>query len=108
MKNAQKIADALLQELSDRGQIIEGGWRAYELLAGLKNASEIQRNECRKAFFLGAQHLFVSMLKMLSSGTEPTDSDMERMDKIDLELRVFLENLKSFSYNLDEHRPIRS
>lgn len=89
-----KIADALLQELSDRGQIIEGGWKAYELVSGLKNASEVQRNECRKAFFLGAQHLFSSIIGMLSPDNEPTESDMQRMDKLDAELRKFLKELK--------------
>ena len=90
----QQIAISLLQELSDRGQIIEGGWRAYELLSGLKTASEVQRNECRKAFFLGAQHLFSSVLGMLDPGSEPTDLDLERMTKLDAELRLFLAEMK--------------
>ena len=89
----RQIADALLRELSDRGQIIEGGWRCYELLSGLKNAPEIQRNECRKAFFLGAQHLFGSVLGMLDPGMEPTDLDLERMKKLNAELRAFLKSL---------------
>lgn len=90
----KQLADSLLQELSDRGQIVEGGWKAYELLSGLKNASEIQRNECRKAFFLGAQHLFASIIGFLSPGTEADDLDLERMTKLDAELRAFLGTLK--------------
>lgn len=90
----KKIANALLQELSDRGQIIEGGWRAYASLSGLDKASDVQRTECRKAFFLGAQHLFMSVMGMLSADAEPTELDIERMNKLDKELRSFLATLK--------------
>ncbi len=90
----KEIADALLRECSDRGQIVEGGWKAYEILNGLTKASEVQRNECRKAFFLGAQHVFASMLGMLDPGTEATELDLERMDKLDAELRRFIKELE--------------
>ncbi len=88
------MAEALLRELSDRGQIVEGGWRAYELLGGLKNAPETQRKECRKAWFLGAQHLFSCVLGMLDEDAEPTTQDLERMSKLDAELRKFIEEIK--------------
>jgi len=88
-----QIADALLQELSDRGQIVEGGWRAYELLTGIKDASEVQRTECRKAFFLGTQHTFSCMFRMMDtkSGSEPSDLEMDRMKKLAAELKQFVE-----------------
>lgn len=89
-----EIADNLVRELSDRGQIVEGGWRAYELMTGLNNASDIQRSECRKAFFFGAQHLFATLLGVLEPGAEPTEADMERMDKLDAELKRFMETMK--------------
>ncbi len=95
MIDQKQIADALLRELSDRGQIIEGGWKAYELLTGLKDASEVQRTECRKAYFFGAQHLFASIMGFLEPGTEPTELDLERMDKLDQELRRFVEEIKA-------------
>lgn len=90
---AQQLADNLLRELSDRGQIIEGGWRAYELLT-LRGTSELQRSECRKAFFFGAQHLFASVLGMMDEDKEPTAQDLERMDKLDKELKRFIEEMK--------------
>lgn len=89
----REIADNLMRELSDRGQIIEGGWRAYELLTGLKDAPAIQRHECRKAWYLGAQHLFASILSFLEPGTEETPTDMERMDKLDAELKRFMQEM---------------
>lgn len=93
--NMREIADALLRELSDRGQIIEGGWKAYELLGGLNNTSEVQRTECRKAFFFGAQHLFASVLGMMDPGTEPTETDVERMTKLEAELKKFTNEMKA-------------
>lgn len=89
----KQIADSLLRELSDRGQILEGGWRAYEWLSGLDKTSDVQRRECRKAFFLGAQHLYSCVLGMLDPGAEPTDLDLERMGKLDAELRKFLKEI---------------
>jgi len=67
-KMAREIADALTRECADRGQIIEGGWKAMELLM-LKDASDIQRSEMRKAYFFGAQHLFASIMNILEPGT---------------------------------------
>ena len=92
-KMAREIADALTRECTDRGQIIEGGWKALELLM-LKDASDIQRSEMRKAYFFGAQHLFASIMNILEPGAEPTDLDMERMTKIHEELEKFVEEIK--------------
>jgi len=92
-KMAQDIADALTRECIDRGQIIEGGWKALEILM-LKDASDIQRSEMRKAYFFGAQHLWASIMGILEPGTEPTDLDMERMTKIHVELEKFTEEMK--------------
>lgn len=90
---AQKIADALTRECIDRGQIIEGGWKAMELLM-LKDASDVQRTEMRKAYFFGAQHLWASIMGILEPGSEPTELDMERMNKIHAELEKFTEEMK--------------
>lgn len=90
----QQIADALTRECIDRGQIIEGGWKAMEILM-LKGASKIQRTEMRKAYFFGAQHLFASIMGILEPGDiEPTELDMERMTKINEELEKFVEDMK--------------
>lgn len=58
------------------------------------NASEIQLDEMRKAFFAGAQHLFASIMVVLDLGSEPTDKDMERMNRINDELSQFAEEFK--------------
>ncbi len=90
----QEIADNLTRECVDRGQIIEGGWKAMEILA-LKDASEVQRTEMRKAYFFGAQHLFASIMNILEPGDDATDLDLERMTKISDELDKFVAEIKA-------------
>lgn len=89
----RQIADALNRELADRGQIIEGGWKAFEILS-LQECSELQRTEMRKAYFFGAQHLWATVMNILEPGEEPTELDMERMSKINAELDRFVEEIK--------------
>jgi len=89
----KELADNLTRECIDRGQIIEGGWRALEILM-LQGVSDVQRTEMRKAYFFGAQHLWASIMGILEPGTEPTDLDLERMSKINAELEKFVEEMK--------------
>jgi len=89
----ERIAHAT-KALVDQGKLIEAGWVGYQLMVLPKGASEIQVNECRLAFFAGAQHLFGSIMTVLDAGDEPTDDDMARMDLIDRELEEFLKQFK--------------
>ncbi len=89
----KEMADNLTRECIDRGQIIEGGWRAMEILM-LQGVSDVQRSEMRKAYFFGAQHLWASVMGILEPGDEPTDLDLERMEKIHNELEKFVEEMK--------------
>jgi len=43
----------------------------------------------RKAFFMGAQHLYASIMGILEPGAEPTDKDLDRMGLIHNELEAF-------------------
>jgi hypothetical protein len=83
------LIEAILAEWADKGKILEGGWQAYVATSGLKAAPEIQRREMRKAFMLGAQHLFASVMNILSPDEEPTEQDMKRMSLIHEELEAF-------------------
>lgn len=89
----REIANALNKELADKGKIIEGGWKAYEVLT-LEGTSDIQKSECRKAFFYGAAHLFSSIMNFLEPGLEETEMDLERMDKLHAEISKFMEEMK--------------
>jgi hypothetical protein len=86
----RKLADDLAKKLTDEGKLIEAGWVTYDRLVLSPEAPQIQRDECRMAFFAGAQHLFGSILGILEPGADPTAKDLERMSQIDVELRTFI------------------
>lgn len=87
------VIDKILAEWADKGKIIEGGWVAYVATSGLDTAPELQRKEMRKAYMLGAQHLFASIMGILDPGSEPTAKDLKRMDLIHTELEAFRRSL---------------
>lgn len=89
-KELKALADRLAKHLTDEGKLIEAGWTQYDKLVLSPNAPQIQRDECRLAFFAGAQHLFGSILGILDPGSEPTDKDLERMSQIHAELQAFI------------------
>lgn len=88
----QAVIDKITAEWADKGKIIEGGFAAF-VEVSLKNAPEEQVREMRKAYMLGAQHLFASIMGILDPGTEPTDRDLKRMDLIHEELESFRRSL---------------
>lgn len=71
-----------------------GRWKSYEPLVLSPDAPEVQRSECRIAFFAGAQHLFGSIMGILELEAEPTENDLRRMDAIDRELKAYIEQFK--------------
>jgi hypothetical protein len=87
------VIDKILAEWADKGKIVEGGWVAYVATSGLDTAPELQRKEMRKAYMLGAQHLFASIMGILDPGSEPTAKDLKRMDLIHQELDAFRRSL---------------
>lgn len=88
-----RVIDKILAEWADKGKIVEGGWWAYVATSGLETAPELQRTEMRKAYMLGAQHLFASIMGILDPGAEPTEKDLKRMDLIHRELETFRRSL---------------
>lgn len=90
----RKVHDAVIRKLVDDGKVIEAGWMSMRITL-LRDASQIQIDEMRKAFFAGAQHLFASIMGMLEPGAEPTAKDLERMTQIASELDRFVKELQS-------------
>lgn len=98
----QRLHDAMAQRLTDEGKLIEVGWQAMCMFVIPANAPAVQVSEMRKAFFLGAQHVFASMMAMLEPGDDATELDFKRMDAIHNELEAFRMEVAS------AHRPGRS
>lgn len=84
----------LHQTLIDNGLLIEAGFISLKAMAIPADAPLIQIDEMRHAFFAGAQHLFSSIMLMLDPDIEPTDNDMRRMNNIQKELDLFIENFQ--------------
>jgi hypothetical protein len=82
--------ERLSRELADKGKLIEAGWVGLRIAAVPLDAPAVQLEEMRNAFFAGAQHLFSSIMTVLDPDAEPTEKDLERMDLIDRELKVFI------------------
>jgi hypothetical protein len=90
----RKVIDAVTSSLVDDGKIIEAGWIALRVQSIPDEASAVQLDEMRNAFFAGAQHLFASINSILDPGEEPTEKDIRRMESIASELDRFIEEYK--------------
>ena len=49
----------------------------------------------RKSFFMGAEHVWASIMGILDPGAEPTEKDMRRMSLIHDELEAFRKEVTS-------------
>lgn len=94
IKPTAKLVEELTKSLVDKGLLIESGWVGLSMLTIPPNAPPEQLEMMRGAFYAGAQHLWGTINSVLDEGTEPTPADLRRMEQIDLELRVFLEQFK--------------
>jgi hypothetical protein len=77
------------RRLIAQGKIIEAGWVGLRAVWLPADAPPHQVDDCRSAFFAGAQHLFASIMVGLDEGLDPTDADMDRMSAISTELAAF-------------------
>ena len=81
--------ERLSRELADQGKLIEAGWVGYRLAVMSPDVPPIQLEECKLAFFAGAQHLLTSIMTIMDPGAEPTEADLNKMRLIDAELQKF-------------------
>ena len=85
----RKIHDELMKRFTAEGRLIEAGWRSMLLLVLPKDAPAVQVDEMRKAFFMGAQHLYAALMCIMDADREPTDADLAKMGLIHNELEAF-------------------
>lgn len=88
-KMTRQLAEALTKDASDNGRVIEVGWLAMQLHVIPSDASEVQVNEMRKAFFMGAEHLWASIMTIIDPEATITERDLQRMNLINDELKAF-------------------
>lgn len=80
----------LQNELIEKGLLIDAGWVGFRLAVGWEDAPKQQLEECRNAFFAGAQHLFAAIIGTLDDGDDATPADLRRLDLINSELQAFI------------------
>lgn len=85
------LADQIAKKLIADGRLIEAGFQGFRVMAIHDDAPDIQVTEMRMAFFAGAQHVWGTIMNVLDPGDDPTPADLIRMDKIDAELRNFID-----------------
>jgi len=95
MSDSRQFLIELSRRLADEGKLLEAGWMSYRAMVLDPKAPPLQLEECRIAFFAGAQHLFGSVMTVLDPGEEPTDADMKRMSLINVELEKFIADFKA-------------
>ena len=82
----KNLTDVLIAE----GKLVEAGFVGLKVLVMAPNASQTQIDEMRMAFFVGAQHMFASMMAMLDPGGKPTETELVKMNMIYKELQTFV------------------
>ena len=88
------LVRATVRAMVDQGRLIEAGWLSLCIMV-FPDASRGQQEQMRDVFFAGAQHVFASVVGMLSDDSEEiTESDLRRMDKVHEELNRFIEDFK--------------
>lgn len=90
----RSITDQLIHDLMDKGLIIEAGWLSFRAVCVSVDAGADQIKDMRISFFAGAHNLFHSLLIGLAEDAEPTEEDMQKMNKIHKELDDFMTELK--------------
>lgn len=76
-------------------KLIAEAWRDFEIQVIPLNAPEIQRTECRRAFYAGAIAMFGGIVNMLEPGQEATEADLKKMDAIQAEINQYSGDLKA-------------
>ena len=88
------LAERLTKEMADQGRLIEAGWVGLKVLTLNKETPQSVEDELHMAFMAGAQHLFSSIMTILSPGEEITDKDLKVMDLISQELDAYSAELQ--------------
>ena len=64
-------------------------WQSYADRVLPRNASWVQRQETRRAFYAGAHALFVGIVNGLTEGPEPQEEDLRALDDLRDEFEAF-------------------
>lgn len=83
---SQRIHDMLAKGLLDNQLLVKGGFALFRAQIIPVDAGQVQVDECRIAFYAGAQHVLACIMAGLDEGIEPTEDDLKRMEYLEAEL----------------------
>jgi hypothetical protein len=86
---------AFLRALDAQGRVIEGGWLALKALWLDPASPPDQVKDLRWAYMAGAEHLFTSIMVIMDDYIEPTEADLQRVDRIASELEAFRQEMQA-------------
>ena len=92
MTRFEEAIDRLLREQTDQTNVLETLWLLFAHHVKIPPGG-VQWIESRRCFFAGAMTLFECLMRIPESGTEPTDADLVRMERIAEELARHREDL---------------
>jgi len=78
-------------------KIIEEAWDEFKKSIPV-NAHPRQFTDMRNAFYAGSMCMFSAMTSGLSEGEEAQESDFQRLDALEEELRAWIVDLKMLEY----------
>jgi hypothetical protein len=90
----QEAVTHFTKKLVDDGKLIEAGFVAFRKFVMSPKAPPIQVSEMQLAFMAGADHLFSCIMTFLDPDSEPTETDLDRMDKLSEELKRWRGQIK--------------
>jgi hypothetical protein len=95
-ERVHKVVEMITDKYASEGKLVEMGW--VSLLMILENSGplpEHQREDMRMAFMAGAQHIFASIMSIISKESdEATPEDEMKLTLIHNELTVFGREMK--------------
>jgi hypothetical protein len=69
-------------------------WKDYRASVMPPDAGPVQVQECRRAFYAGAQAFFTRAMAGLTPGPEPAAEDLQMMSDLSAELQQFYRDVK--------------
>ena len=75
-------------------QLMAEQWDTFARAVLPKDASAVQRQEMRRAFYAGAQGILHGVIAAFAPEGEPTDADLALMGNLERELSDFAELVK--------------
>lgn len=75
-------------------KLLDKQWRSFAERVMPAGAPLIQHQECRRAFYAGAQAFFGIVMTEAEAGDEPTDADMDMIQSLDDELQQFARDVE--------------